>query len=271
MGQRPLDEGYRLSREAANRALAIDPEYAPAHAVLGYIAQAYDVDLATAARHYERALELAPTDPNILDAAADLARNLDRLDEAIALLEYAVARDPVNPSVHNGLGLAYFFAGRLDEALASFRTMESLWPGATGFAPSLIGWVLLQKGEPEAALAAIQQVSSERSRLPTLVMAYHALGQSAASDAALAEMIEKYGQVDQWRISFVLAFRGEADRAFEWLDRAVEHNDTGLTSIANFALFANLHDDPRWLPFLESIGKSPEQLAAIEFEVRLPL
>jgi hypothetical protein len=36
------------------------------------------------------------------------------------------------------------------------------------------------------------------------------------------------------------------------------------------SLFANIHDDPRWLPFLESIGKSPEQLAAIEFEVRLP-
>jgi hypothetical protein len=35
-------------------------------------------------------------------------------------------------------------------------------------------------------------------------------------------------------------------------------------------LFANIHDDPRWLPFLKSIGKSPEQLAAIEFEVRLP-
>ena len=35
-------------------------------------------------------------------------------------------------------------------------------------------------------------------------------------------------------------------------------------------MFANIHSDPRWLPFLESIGKSPEQLAAIEFEVTLP-
>jgi hypothetical protein len=35
-------------------------------------------------------------------------------------------------------------------------------------------------------------------------------------------------------------------------------------------LFANLHDDPRWLPFLESIDMSPAQLAAIEFNVTLP-
>jgi len=26
-------------------------------------------------------------------------------------------------------------------------------------------------------------------------------------------------------------------------------------------------DDPRWSPFLENIGRSPEQLAAIKFEV----
>jgi hypothetical protein len=35
-------------------------------------------------------------------------------------------------------------------------------------------------------------------------------------------------------------------------------------------LFRSLHDDPRWLPFLESIGKSPAQLDAIEFEVTFP-
>ena len=35
-------------------------------------------------------------------------------------------------------------------------------------------------------------------------------------------------------------------------------------------LFANLHDDPRWLPFLRKIGKAPEQLAAINFDVTVP-
>ena len=51
---------------------------------------------------------------------------------------------------------------------------------------------------------------------------------------------------------------------------AVEYNDPGLWTIPGSIQFANIHADPRWLPFLESIGKSPEQLAAIEFEVRLP-
>ena len=129
---------------------------------------------------------------------------------------------------------------------------------------------LLEKGEPEAALAAIQQESSAPFRLIGLALAYHALGQAVESDAALAALIEKYEQGWAYNIAYVLAFRSEADRAFEWLDRAVKYNEPGLSRIAVYIIFANIRSDPRWLPFLESIGKSPEQLAAIEFKVRLP-
>ena len=48
------------------------------------------------------------------------------------------------------------------------------------------------------------------------------------------------------------------------------HKDGGLKGIPGENLFSNIHDDPRWLAFLERIGKPPEQLAAIEFEVTLP-
>jgi tetratricopeptide (TPR) repeat protein len=268
---RPIDEGFRLAREAANRALAIDPEYARAYAELGQIAAVYDGDLVTAAQHLERALALDPTNPDIIGDAARLVRSLGRLDEAIALREYAVARDPVNPTGHFGLGWTYVDNGRPDEAVASFRTLLSLSPGRIGTQES-IGTALLFKGEPEAALAAMQQESEEGFRLIGLARAYHALGQAAESDVALAELIEMEQDEPGWayNIAYVLAYRGEADRAFEWLDTAVEYNDSGLHLIPGSIQFANIHDDSRWLPFLESIGKSPEQLAAIEFEVRLP-
>jgi len=269
MRLRDYDEGYRLAREAANRALAIDPEYAPAYSRLGWIAMLYDGDLATAARHYERALELDPTDVGILSNSAILALLLGRLDEAIALVEYVVARDPVNPMGHANLGKAYLWAGRLDEAIASTRTALVLSPGYLDV-QGTISTALLLKGEPEAGLAALEEVSSERARLPVLVMTYYALGQAAESDAALAELIDKYEQEAAYSIAYTLAFRGEADRAFEWLDKAVQNNDPSLPEITLENMFANIHDDPRWLPFLESIGMAPDQLAAIEFEVRLP-
>ena len=54
------------------------------------------------------------------------------------------------------------------------------------------------------------------------------------------------------------------------MDKAVEYADPGRAVIDGQPEFGNLYDDPRWLPFLASIGKSPEQLAAIEFKVTLP-
>ena len=89
------------------------------------------------------------------------------------------------------------------------------------------------------------------------MMAYHALGQVVESDAALTELIGKRGQHCPKCIADVLAYRGEADRAFAWLDKAVAYGDPDLTSIAMGNMFSNLYEDPRWLPFLERIGRSP--------------
>ena len=269
VGLRPINEGHRLAREVINRALAIDPAYAPAHANLGRIARAYDGDLAAAARHYEHALELDPADMTILSDAATLTSNLGRVDEAIVLREYATVRDPVNPRVHHSLSVTYRWAGRLDEAITSARTALSLSPGRIG-TQYQIGVALLLKGEPDAALAAMPQELSEGWRLLGLVMVHHALGQASESDVALAAMIDRYEQEWAYNIAYALAYRGEADRTFDWLDKAVQYKDPGLSQIPNQNLFSSIHDDPRWLPFLESIGKSPEQLAAIKFEVTLP-
>ena len=63
---------------------------------------------------------------------------------------------------------------------------------------------------------------------------------------------------------------GEADKAFAWLDKAVEYGDGGLGEIVTDNLFDKIHPDPRWLAFLRKIGKAPEQLAKIEFKVTLP-
>jgi TolB-like protein/Tfp pilus assembly protein PilF len=268
-GMRTIEEGYALARGAANQALAIDPEYAPAIAHLGLIAMAYDRDLARAARYYQRALALSSTDTNIIGDAAAVLQGLGRLEEAIRLKEYAVARDPLNPRGHFNLGNAYRWAERWDQAVASFRTALSLSPGHIG-AHTAMGQALLGKGEYQSALEAIQLESSRPWQLIGLIMAYDALGRREESDIALSELIRDWDADAAYNIAYVVAFRGEADRAFEWLGKAAEYKDPGLSEIALENAFAKIHSDPRWLPFLESIGKSPEELADIEFRVSLP-
>ena len=267
-GLRPFEEGFTLAREAINKALKIDPGYAPAHASLGIIAISYDNDLVAAARHLERALQLEPANIDIIRTAASLTASLGRLDEAIALAQFVVARDPVNPVIHSNLAWFYSSVDRWDEAIASYGTALTLSSGYGG-AQYNIGTALLFKGEPQAALEAMQLEDSVWGMIG-LPLVYHALGQTDKSDAALAALIEQYEQAASYNIAYILAYRGEANHAFEWLDKAVEYKDVGLSNILSDPLFSNIHDDPRWLPFLERIGYSSEQLAAIEFKVTLP-
>jgi tetratricopeptide (TPR) repeat protein len=267
-GRRPIDESVRLARDAAGKALSIDPGFASAHAELGRIAMAFEGDPASAARHLEHALALEPANTDIIASAAVLAASLGRLDTAIALDEYVVSRDPVNSVAHANLGFFYVSAGHLDEGIASSRSATSLSPGYAT-AQYQIGMALLLKGNPEGALMAMRD-EPEGWRVIGMPMVLHALGRKAESDAALAELIRTQERNSAFNIAYVLAFRGEADRAFAWLDKAVAYRDPGLSEITYTAQFANIRSDPRWKPFLRSIGEAPEQLAAIRFDVKLP-
>jgi tetratricopeptide (TPR) repeat protein len=167
------------------------------------------------------------------------------------------------------LGLTQRSVGQLDAAIASFRTALSLAPGRSS-AHAQLGITLMMKGDTVGALAEIEQEPSEIWKMVGLPVAYHALGRKADSDAALAALIAKYEKDAPYNIAAIYAFRGEADQAFAWLDKAVEYDDGGLSELVWDPLFEKIEADPRWLPFLRKIGYAPEQLAKIEFKVTLP-
>ena len=194
--------------------------------------------------------------------------NLNRLDDAITLFQYVLVRDPVNSAALTALASNYHYAGLPDLALEYARRSVQLSPGGIQ-AFAIISLALLQKGQLEDALEATTKESFEGWRLISSAMIYYEMGRQADSDAVLAELIDKYEQVAAYNIAYVFAYRGEHDLAFEWLDKAVHYNDSGFVGIATQSEFANIYDHPRWLPFLEGIGKSPAQLAAIEFNVQL--
>jgi adenylate cyclase len=263
------EEGFRLAREAAERALAIDPNDAQAHTSLGYIAIVYDGDLAVAAPYYKRALELEPANPKVIRSAASLSANLGRMNQAIVLGEYVVIRDPVNSIGHNNLGNDYLRAGRLDEAIVSYRTALTLSPDNIG-GQYFIGEALLFKDEPDAALAAFAEEEDDEWRVKGTALALHSLGRSAEFEAAFDELRE--GWAEEWpsEIAHVYAWVGNADEAFEWLDKAIEQNEAGLEIQFQMQFFASLHSDPRWVAFRDRTGTSETQLDAIKFEVTLP-
>lgn len=268
-GLMPTDEGFAQARTAAEKALAIDPGNAPAHATLGWIAYAHNNDLAAAARYYEQALKLDPANTYITRRATTLLQSLNRQDEAIALQEFANARDPVIARGHANLGYYFLHAGRWDEAIASYQTALRLSPDYIG-AHYFIGVALLFKHEAQAALDAANREMDDEYQVKGLTLALHDLGRQDEYQAKLNELIERWGNEWPSEVAQAYAYVGDADAAFHWLDKSIEQNEDGLSEQFLLPFYQNVHADPRWAAFLHRMGSSPEQLGAIEFNVTLP-
>ncbi|NOR68026.1 MAG: hypothetical protein GQ528_11785 [Woeseiaceae bacterium] len=263
----PPEEGIRKAREAANQALAIDPKNAMAYSSLGWIAMTYNDELAVAAQHYEHALELEPTNLSVIRNSAMLVMRLGRLDEAIALGEFATTHDPVNPVAFLNMSDRYIRAERLDEAIKSARTALWLSPGIGG-ARYRLGEAFLRKGLSEQALAFFMLEEDEEWRVKGTALASYDLGRLTEYEKAFAELRERWGGRWPIEIAHVYAWIGDADEVFYWLEKELEVNGLSGVMVDNF--FTSLHDDPRWQPLLEKGGVSADQLAAIEFKVTLP-
>jgi adenylate cyclase len=130
--------------------------------------------------------------------------------------------------------------------------------------------LLLGKNDAAAALRDFEAESVDEFKLTGVAIAQRALQHAAESDAALAALIARHAQDAAYYVAAAYAYRAETDRAFEWLDKALANQNQNLFTVASDPLFDRLHDDPRWLAFLRKLGKAPEQLAKIQFNVSLP-
>ena len=252
----PAADGFRRAREAAEKALALDPQLADAHLAMGWIQHVYDWDWEAADTSFRRALELEPGNALALRYAGSLAYTLGRWNEAIDLVNKAIERDPLRPNAYNNLGFVLLAVDRDAEAEAAFRKALELDPdGASRHHP--IGLALLLQGKTDAALREMQQETDEGWRLSGLPLVFHALGRRSESDAALAALKGKYAGDSAYQIAEVHAFRGEADLAFEWLERAYAQRDGGVAEIKGDRLMRGLAGDPRYKAFLRKL-KLPE-------------
>jgi serine/threonine protein kinase/tetratricopeptide (TPR) repeat protein len=252
-GWAPVAEGYGRAREAAQRALTVEPDLAEGHMALGELKAAHDWDWKGADASLRRALELAPGNADVLRAAGGLACDLGRLEEAAMLGRRAVEQDPLSSGAYMALGHAYRLAGMNSDAEEAIRR-------ALEFAPQrvagrmVLSVVLLLQGRTEDALAEAEQEREEWARLSALAVVQHARGRREEADGALADLTRKYGNVAGLQIAAVHAFRGDTEAAFEWLESAYRERDPGLASMKREPLFLSLHSDPRWGAFLKKMG-----------------
>jgi len=248
----PAEEGHRLAREAVERALALNPKLAVAHAQMARIKQQVDFDWAGADASAQRALALEPGNPEIVRSSAYSAAILGRLDEALQVTHRAVDLDPLNADSWEALAGIEFFMGRFDEAAADGKKALTLntdvWPG-----PILSSQIYLMQGRPQDALSEIERVHYDSIRDLLNVMASYALGRKKESDAALNRFITKYPTY-AYDLAEVYAFRNQSDEAFEWLERAYAQRNSGLINTKVDPFLNSLHKDPRFAAFLKKLN-----------------
>jgi len=255
-GYLPAAEGFRRAREAAEKALTLDPQLADAYIAMGWIQHVHDWDWEAADTSFRKALALEPGNALALRYAGRLAYTFGRWNEAIDVLNKAIERDPLRPNAYNNLGFVLLAVGRYAEAEAAFRKTLELDPnGASRHHP--IGLALLLQGKNDAALREMQHETDEGWRLSGLPLVFHALGRRSESDAALANLKGRYAGDSAYQIADVYAFRGEVDLAFEWLERAYAQRDGGLAEIKCNPLLRGLAGDPRYKALLRKL-KLPE-------------
>jgi tetratricopeptide (TPR) repeat protein len=249
----PAEEGHRLAREAVERALALNPNLAEAHAQMGRINQQVDFDWVGADASIQRAIALEPGGPEFVRLAAFSAAILGRLDEALQLHRRAVDLDPLNADSWEQLAETEFFMGQLDKATADFKKVLELNPDVEADHMEL-SQIYVMQGRPQDALPEIERVRYDPFRGSPYAIAYYALGRKKESDAALSELIAKYHEGGAYQIAEVYAFRNQSDEAFEWLDRAYAQRDSGLVGTKVDPLLKSLHKDPRYAAFLKKLN-----------------
>ena len=223
-------EGYRQAREAAERAIALNPNEAHGYLALGWIQMDYDWDLKGAEASLRKAAELEPGCAEVLRCQSSLYLTLGRLDEALEIYKKVVVLDPLHARSYSHLGYLRYFVGQNQQAEAALQKAFELNPQKE-LDHVIRGQILLAEGRPQPALSEMEQESSAVWKTFGETIAYHALGRNDDSDAALDKLIATNSKDAGYQIATAYAYRSENNKAFEWLDLAYQRHGAGLTCI----------------------------------------
>jgi TolB-like protein len=248
----PMKTGYEKALKEADRALSLDPNLATAYSALGWIKQYYYWDWTGADSVFKKSLKLAPENAGIIENVAQLSATLGHFKKALELDRKAVQLDPVSTAARFHLGFHAYYSGNYDQAIISFRKELELNP-AIPQAHTYLGLVYLLKGDLDSALTMIREEKDPFWKSYGLALVNYALGKNNDSNNVLAEIIKEDQDDSAFQIAEIYGFRGETDKAFEWLDRALKQRDSGLTELKGDPLLSGITKDPRYNDILNKM------------------
>ena len=253
-------EAYAAAKGAAVRAVALSPNSADAHALLGAARLYFDWDWPGAYAELSRALALDPDSARAHTWMSRYQSASGRHDEAIAHARKADQLQPGSPSARTALGMALFYAGRFTEAEATCERAAAL------VKESVPAWFCAMSAAAERG---------DLARVMTFWKGLAAAGGTSAAPLEAAQARPEYSLATYWRerlarmetqvpeydpkwqsvgVAIAAAHAGDTARAFQWLERAANRRVDQLAYAAVHPAFKDLRGDPRFAAVLERVG-----------------
>jgi TolB-like protein/DNA-binding winged helix-turn-helix (wHTH) protein/tetratricopeptide (TPR) repeat protein len=259
----PLTPFVSLGRQAARRALELDPTIAEAHAVLGRVAFQFDWDAAAGERELRRGLELEPGNPFVLHCYSLFLAQEGRIEEALAVNERLLAQDPTSAIANWDKAVILYASRRYEDCVEHCLKTLELDRHNVG----IYGWLgqsYEQLGRPEEAVAAFitPLTFSEENR--EIVAALRAAAQREGLTGYWKRWLEftlKKPEVGKGSVARAYLKVGDHDQALAWLEKLYEERGAWMRNL-KMPEWDSLRADPRFQDLLRRTNGTPAAFPA---------
>jgi TolB-like protein/Tfp pilus assembly protein PilF len=252
-------ESYAKAKEAALKALRLDPNLAEGHLALGKVLFFGEIDLAGTMREYKRAIELKPNDADAHHwYGNDALSAFGQFEEAIVEGRRSVELDPLSVVINADLGVTFFYAHRYDESVAQLRKTLEMDP-TSFYTQYNLGILLQATGDLPGAIAEFEKAKQLGDN--TFVSTLYAQAKALAGDKDAAQrMLSDLNQMSQRRevVGYLRALLylslNNKDEALRWLEQGYEERDgSNISTIKVDPLLNSLHGDPRFESLVQKV------------------
>jgi serine/threonine-protein kinase len=255
----PAREAMPRVKAAAIRALSLDPNLAEGYVALAHVQGPYEWDWPSAEKTFQRAIQLNPSSRDAHMYYGWHLAEQGRMDDAIREVSESVRIDPLPAFMATHLGWMHYMARHTDQAIAQFRKILEREPNMPMTRFSL-GQAYVQK---KLYAQAIDEFQGARANgfddAACLALVGHAYAVSSRTEQAkriLEKLLKtspgKY--LDPLTVATIYIGLGDADGAFEWLERALEDRSESLLFLKVEPRFDPLRADPRFKSLIHRLG-----------------
>ncbi len=255
----PPAEAFPKAKAAAEKALELDSNCGEAHAALAWTAAGYNWDWGTAEREFRRGVELKPQYGPAHIWYSHFLKVMGRAEEAFEESKRAIECDPLGLVLNMHMGWHYLYQREFHQAIEQLSKTLELDPGFI-LARMFLGETYEQVGMFEEAIAEFEKAVNLSQRYPIYLAglghAYAVSGQRAEALKTIEELQQLSSQmyVPARGIAEIYIGLGDKERAFAWLDKALDQRNGWLIHLKGNPRYDSLRTDPRYADLVRRIG-----------------